>query len=121
MESAFKANIVREIAKDSGDFIGDLIGRAAGPKIAGLIAGPIGGALAGLASSFLSRVMGALGSAFGGGTAGEARDMGATRFRNTGSGPEFYRRATDGSYYWYDAAREPVCKPGRRRWRFRGG
>ena len=112
LESAFKANIVKSIAKDSGDFIGDLIGKAAGPKIAGLIAGPIGGALAVLASGFLSKITGALGSAFGGGTAGEARDMGATRFRNTGSGPEFYRRATDGSYYWYDAAGNPSANQG---------
>ena len=103
LESAFKATAIPGIAKNAGDFIGDIIGKAAGPKIAGLIAGPIGGALAGLASGFLSSVLGALGSALGGGVAGEARDRGATKFRMSATGPQFYINGQ-----WVDEDGNPV-------------
>ena len=104
LESAFKANAIPGIAKSSGDFIGNLVGMAAGPKIAGLIAGPIGGALAGLASKFLGKVLGALGKAFGGASAAaDAREKGATKFRMTGDGPQYYINGQ-----WVDADGNPV-------------
>ena len=108
LESAFKANIVKNIAKESGDFIGGIIGKAAGPKIAGLIAGPIGGALAGLASSFLSKIMGALAAAFSrGGAAGKAREKGATKFRMTADGIQYYINGE-----WVDEGGNPVGSGG---------
>ena len=103
LESAFKATAIPGIAKGAGDFIGGIVGMAAGPKIAGLIAGPIGGALAGLASRFLSGVLSSLASAFSGGTAGDARAKGATKFRMTGDGPQYYINGQ-----WVDADGNPV-------------
>ena len=75
----------------------------AGPKIAGLIAGPIGGALAGLASRFLSGVLSSLSSAFSGGTAGEARAKGASKFRMSADGPQYYINGQ-----WVDGDGNPV-------------
>ena len=103
LESAFKANAIPGIAKGAGNFIGGIVGKAAGPKIAGLIAGPIGGVLAGLAAGFLSKILGALGSAFSGGTAGKARDKGASKFRMSADGPQYYINGE-----WVDEDGNPV-------------
>ena len=83
-------------------FLSNTFSSVFGSGLTKYLAGPLTGILVGLAASLAGKIWGAVSSVFSGGTAGQARDMGATRFRNTANGPQFYRQATDGNWYWYN-------------------